>query len=168
VPSSDGSAIIATGPDGVAHPITSTIPSRSTVVSLDVSLDGTRVLIYLATSAGPQLLVAGIQRHGGVPTSLGSALQLPVSSAQPIDATWVDSSTVAALGLVDGGGDTVVSYVIGGSPGDATTTVGGVHLVGAQNADSLSLITAGGQLQQLRATGWQARTSGVTLLATQQ
>jgi len=167
VPSNDGSAIVAVGSDGVLHPIASTIPTGSTIVSLDVSRDGTRALVYLITSAGPQLIVAGIKRTGGVPTSLGQLLQLPVSSAQPIDAAWVDASTVAALGSADGE-DTVISYVVGGSPGEASTTEGGTHIVGGGDADSLRLITGSGQVQQLRATGWQDIGVVASVLATQQ
>jgi hypothetical protein len=167
VPSNDASAIRATGPDGVAHPITSDLPPGATIVSLDVSHDGTRVLAYLATSSGPQLIVAGIIRRAGLPTSLGELLDLPVSSAQPIDAAWVDPSTVAALAS-GGGADTVISYLIGGSPSDASTTEGAVHLVGGAGSDSLRLITASGAVQELRASGWQNIGAVASILATQQ
>jgi hypothetical protein len=167
VPATDASAIVATASDGVQHPIASTLPSGATIVSLDVSHDGTRVLVYLSTSAGPQLLVAGIVRRAGVPTGLGELLQLPVSAAQPIDATWVDPTTVAALAS-DGGEDTVVSYVIGGSPGDASTTEAGVRLVGGSDSSSLRLLTESGEVQQLRASGWQNIGVTASLLATQQ
>jgi hypothetical protein len=167
VPSNDASAIRATGPDGVAHPIASDLPPGATIVSLDVSHDGTRVLAYLATSSGPQLIVAGIIRRAGLPTSLGELLDLPVSSAQPIDAAWVDPSTVAALAS-GGGADTVISYLIGGSPSDASTTEGAVHLVGGAGSDSLRLITASGAVQELRASGWQNIGAVASILATQQ
>ncbi len=167
VPSTDASAIVATGSDGISHAVASTIPSRSTVVSFDVSHDGTRVLMYLVTSAGPELIVAGIIRHDGLPVSLGELLQLPVSSQQPIDATWVDASTVAALTSADGG-DTVTTYVIGGSTGESSTTEGAVHLAGAQDIDSLRLITGSGEVQQLRASGWQDIGVVASVLATQQ
>jgi hypothetical protein len=167
VPGSDASAIHAVGVDGVVHQVASQLPSDARIVSLDVSRDGTRVLAYLSTSAGPRLVVAGIVRRAGVPTSLGTLLDLPVSSADPIDATWVDESTVAALGA-DAGADTVVSYLVGGSPGDASTTEGGVRLVGATDADSLRLLTDTGEVQQLRASGWQNIGVVASVLATQQ
>ena len=167
VPQADAQAIQATGADGVAHAVTSTIPANATVVSLNVSHDGTRVLIYLSTSGGPRLVVAGIARRGGVPTDLGELLDLPVSSADPIDATWVDSSTVAALGF-DGVDDTVISYVIGGSPGDSSTTDGAVRLVAGSDADPLRILTDTGQVQQLRASGWQNIGVVASILATQQ
>jgi hypothetical protein len=167
VPSTDASAIRATGPDGVAHPISSSLPAGSRIVALDVSHDGTRVLAYLETNSGPQLVVAGIIRRAGLPTLLGDLLELPVSSARPIDAAWVDPSTVAALGS-DGGEDTVISYLIGGSPSDASTTEGAVRLVGGQGADSLRLITQEGAVQELRASGWQNIGVAAAMLATQQ
>jgi hypothetical protein len=167
VPQTDAQAIQATGADGVAHAVTSTIPANATVVSLNVSHDGTRILIYLSTSGGPRLVVAGISRRGGVPTGLGELLDLPVSSAEPIDATWVDSSTVAALGF-DGVEDTVISYVIGGSPGDTSTTEGAVRLVAGSDADPLRLLTDSGEVQQLRASGWQNIGIVASILATQQ
>jgi hypothetical protein len=167
VPASDASAIDATSADGVAHPIASTIPGRSTIVSLDVSHDGTRLLAYIATSSGPQLIVAGILRRAGVPTSLGPPLELPVSSAEPIDATWVDPTTVAALGS-SGDEDTVISYVIGGSPGDPSTTQDAVRLVGGVDSESLRILTSNGQVQELRASGWQDIRVGASILATQQ
>lgn len=167
VPSDDASAIRATTTDGVPHSIESTIPKHSTVVSLDVSHDGTRILVYLKTGAGPRLVVAGIIRHDGVPTGLGPLLDLPVSSATPIDATWVDTDTVAALGSV-GDTDSVIAYLIGGSPGLPSTTTDAVGLVGGSDLESLRLITATGQVQQLRSSGWQDLGVSATILATQQ
>jgi hypothetical protein len=167
VPSADASAIVAVGSNGDIHPIASTIPSRSSIVSLDVSHDGTRLLAYITTTSGPQLIVAGILRRAGVPTSLGPLLELPVSSMQPIDATWVDPTTVAALGSSNGE-DSVTSYVIGGSPGDTSTTQDAVRLVGGQDSDTLRLITASGEVQQLRASGWQDINVVASILATQQ
>jgi hypothetical protein len=167
VPASDPAAIQVSGADGVAHQVASGLPSDATVVALDVSHDGTRVLIYLSTTTGPRLLVAGVIRRAGIPTSLGDPFDLPVSTDNPIDATWVDPTTVAALGS-DSNGDAVTSYVLGGSPGDESRTDGAIRLVGGVDSDSLRLITDTGEVQQLRASGWQSIVSVATLLATQQ
>jgi len=167
VPSDDTSAIHATSADGIAHTVESTIPKHSTIVSLDVSHEGTRILIYLNTAEGPRLVVAGIIRHDGVPAGLGPLLDLPVSTATPIDATWVDATTVAALGSV-GDTDTVTPFLIGGSPGDPSTTTDAARLVGGSDLDTLRLITVNGQVQQLRSSGWQNLGVSATILATQQ
>lgn len=166
VPANDASAIRVSGPSGSGHAVVSTLPSHSKIVSLQVSHDGTRVLLYLKTSAGPELLVAGVvRRTGNVPSSLGTPLSLPVSSAEPIDATWVDSYSVAALGE-SGGADTVISYEIGGSGGDPSTPVAAEHIVGGNG--SLRLITSDDEVYQLRSSGWQELGVTAALLATQQ
>jgi Lipoprotein LpqB beta-propeller domain/Sporulation and spore germination len=167
VPSNDAAAIQVAGADGVVRQIASQIPADATVVSLTISHDGTRVLIYLSTSAGPRLVVAGVIRRAGVPTLLGDLLDLPVSSIAPIDATWVDSETVAALGS-DETGDVVTTYLIGGSPGDVSRTDSAVRLVGGTDIDSLRLLTDTGEVQQLRASGWQNIGVVASVLATQQ
>jgi hypothetical protein len=167
VPADNAAAIQATGSDGVVHLVASSLPVGASVVSLAVSHDGTRVLIYLLTNGGPRLVVAGVSRRAGVPTALGVLLDLPVSSADPIDATWVDATTVAALGS-DDDGDVVTSYVIGGSPGDPSRTDGAVRLVGGGDSDSLRILTDSGEVQQLRASGWQNIGVVASILATQQ
>lgn len=167
VPASDASAIQAVGTDGVVHSITSAIPSHSTIVALAVSHDGTRVLVYLETPAGPLLDVAGVLRRDQAPIGLGPLLELPASSADPLDATWVDDRSVAALTQSDGL-DTVTSYTIGGTSADPTTTEDAVHLVGGSGLDELRLLTTGDQVQQLRSSGWQNIGVTASLLATQQ
>jgi hypothetical protein len=167
VPAADASAIEAIGADGVPHPITSAIPSRSTIVALAVSHDGTRVLLYLDTPAGPLLDVAGVVRRAGVPSSLGPLLELPVGTGDPIDATWVDDRSVAALAN-SGGLDTVTSFTIGGTSGSPTTTSDAVHIVGGSGLDTLRVLTSTGQVLQLRSSGWQNTGYTASLLATQQ
>jgi hypothetical protein len=167
VPATDASAIEAIGADGVPHQITSAIPSRSTIVALAVSHDGTRVLLYLDTPAGPLLDVAGVVRRAGVPSSLGPLLELPVGSGDPIDATWVDDRSVAALMNSDGL-DTVTSYTIGGTSGSPTATGDAVHIVGGSGLENLRVLTSTGQVLQLRSSGWQNTGYTASLLATQQ
>jgi hypothetical protein len=167
VSAADASAIEAIGADGVPHLIASAIPSRSTIVALAVSHDGTRVLLYLDTPVGPLLDVAGVVRRAGVPSSLGPLLELPVGSGDPIDATWVDDRSVAALAN-SGGLDTVTSYTIGGTSGSPTTTSDAVHIVGGSGLDNLRVLTSTGQVLQLRSSGWQDTGYTASLLATQQ
>ncbi|HEY1530152.1 MAG TPA: GerMN domain-containing protein [Galbitalea sp.] len=167
VPATSPTAIQVAGTDGVPHQVTSQLPADSTIVSLDVSHDGTRVLMYLLTDSGPRLVVAGVVRRAGLPTALGDLLDLPVSSVTPIDATWVDSTTVAALGS-DVNGDAVTSYVVGGSVGDTSRTEDAVRLVGGAGADSLRLLTDTGEVQELRASGWQNIGVVASVLASQQ
>jgi hypothetical protein len=125
-------------------------------------------MMYLSTTSGPRLLVAGVlRRAGNVPTSLSAPVELPVSSAEPIDATWVDPVSIAALGQADGQ-DTVVTYTIGGPGGDPSTPTGAVHIVGGSGEDQLRVITSANEVYQLRSSGWQDLGIAATVLGTQQ
>jgi hypothetical protein len=167
VPSNDPSAIRVTGGDGKSLSIAAAVPRNSRVVALQVSHDGTRVLMYLRTTSAPRLVIIGVVRRGDVPTSLGVPIDLPVSSAAPIDATWVDADSVAALAR-SGGGVTVTTYTIGGTAGDPSTTADAVHIVGGSREDQLRVITSTGQVLQLASSGWQETSISASVLATQQ
>jgi hypothetical protein len=167
VPSNDPSAIQVTDGDGKSLSIAAAVPRNSKVVALQVSHDGTRVLMYLKTTSAPRLVIIGVVRRGDVPTSLGVPIDLPVSSAAPIDATWVDADSVAALAS-SGGGVTVTTYTIGGTAGDPSTTADAVHIVGGSREDQLRVITSTGQVLQLASSGWQETSITASVLATQQ
>lgn len=168
VPATDGTAIRVTDPSGVTHALAASLGGHPRIVSLQVSHDGTRLLLYLKTSTGPQLVVLGIVRgDGNVPSSFGTPLELPVSDADPIDATWVDASSVATLGVTDGR-DTVITYTVGGTGGDASIPVDARHIVGGSGEATLRLITNDDQVFQLRSSGWQELGISASLLATQQ
>jgi hypothetical protein len=168
VPSNQPSAIRVTGSDGNPHTIASQVPQDSTIVALQVSHDGARVMMYLKTAAGPRLLVAGVIRRGNVPTSLGAPQDLPVSAATPVDATWADNDSVAALTVAsDGVTNTIVTYTIGGTASDPSTTADDVHGVGG-NGGLLRLVTSEGHVLELRSSGWQDTNVTASVLATQQ
>ena len=168
VPGTDATAVRVTGPDGAAHAIPSQLGGHPHIVSLQVSHDGTRVLMYLTTNTGPELVVFGVIRgSGNLPTSFGSPIVLPVSSAEPIDATWADSSSIAALGELDGH-DSVTTYTIGGTGGDASVPVDARHIVGGSGQLTLRIIAGDGQVYQLRSSGWQELGITASVLATQQ
>ena len=168
VPARDGTAIRVTGSNGATHDLTASLGGHPRIVSLQVSHDGTRVLLYLTTSTGPQLLVLGIVRgDGNVPTGFGTPLSLPVSDASPIDATWVDAESIATLGHIDGH-DTVTTYTVGGTEGDASIPVDARHIVGGSGESVLRLITNDDQVFQLRSSGWQEVGISASVLGTQQ
>jgi spore germination protein GerM len=167
VPASNASAIEAIGPDKVVHPVASTLPADTPIVSLAVSRDGTRVLLYLNTDAGPRLKVAAILRRDGVPAGLGELVDLPVAAGVPIDATWADDRTVAAIALT-GGLDEVTEFPIGGPIVALGTAQGGTTIVGGNGADQLRVLGADGTVLQRRASGWQSTGVTADVLATQQ
>ncbi|QYH35637.1 LpqB family beta-propeller domain-containing protein [Salinibacterium sp. M195] len=136
---SDAATLSAFAVDGTEHPVQSALLPDAEIVSLDVSRDGTRLLVYLSTPSGPQLLIYGIVRQqGNVPVQLVEPIVLPARPGAPIDATWVGSGTIATLSADD---DTVA--VTAFSLGGPTESLGGV-------ADARQLVTTGANTDGLR------------------
>jgi hypothetical protein len=168
VPASSAAGLRVLEFDGTAHDVTSTLPADSRVVSIAVSRDGSRLLTYLLTSGGPQLIVSGIIRQGGVPIGLGEPLALQVGSASPIGAAWVDNRTVATLAATDE--ETVVtSFEIGGPSEALGQLEDGATIVGGNGGtDGLRVLNGDGEVFFPRGSGWQMTDVTATVLATQQ
>lgn len=155
--------------DGVPHEIQSGLPSDASVVSLDISRDGARVLVLLSTSVGPRLIVAGIIRQDNVPIALGPLIELPVGTATPFDAAWVDGSTVATVSPAENG-SLVTSYEIGGPSTSLGLVVGGVTITGGNGgADGLRVLTTQGEIWRPRGSeGWVSTGISADFLGTRQ
>jgi hypothetical protein len=156
------------GLDGKGHDVTSTLPVDGRVISIAVSRDGTRLLTYLLTSGGPQLIVSGIVRQDGVPVGLGEPFILQVGSASPLAATWVDNRTVATLAATDE--ETLVTVLEIGGPSSALGQLDdGVTIVGGNGgSDGLRVLNGDGEVFFPRGTSWQMTDITATVLATQQ
>ena len=168
VPKSRASAIITFDLDGGAHPVSTGLPADASMVSLDVSRDGTRVVMYLSTPSGPQLVVAGIIRQDFVPTALGELLFLPIGQGAPVDATWVDDHTIATLTDV-AGSTSVTSYVIGGPQSDLGTLSVGRSIAGGNGGiDGVRVLGLDGAVYRSRGAGWQETGIIADFVGTQQ
>ena len=155
--------------DGVQQPISSGLPPDSSIVSLDVSRDGTRLLLLLATPVGARLVVTGIVRQDNVPVALGVPLELAIGAGTPVDATWVGNRAVATISADDEGAF-VTAFTIGGPSlplgrvQDARTIVGGNG-----GTDGLRVLAADGSIWRPRGSeGWVATEITATFLATKQ
>lgn len=155
--------------DGTEHRLTGVPPADAAVLSLDVSRDGARLLLYLSTPLGPRLAVAGIIRdQKNIPTALGALEYLPVAGNSPIDAAWVDNRTVAT---VSQGTEVapVTLYEIGGPSAtfgqvpDASTIVGGNG-----GADGLRVLRTTGEVLRPQGSSWVSTGLSARLLATKQ
>ena len=168
MPVGNASAIRAYELDGTEHVVASSVPADARVVSMSVSRDGARVLLYLDTATGPRLYVAGILRQDGVPIQLGDLFTLPASSETPIAATWVDNRTVATLSAADD--ETAIrSFEIGGPSALLGRIDAGTAIVGGNGAtDGLRVLTADGDIFRPRGTSWQRTGISAEMLGTQQ
>ena len=148
----------------VRHELQSGLPSDSQIVSLAVSRDGARLLLYLATPTGPGLFVAGIIRQDTIPVRLGGLFPLTTPNGEPMDATWVDDRSVATVSttgtitLVEIGGPTQLL----GQLENATSIAGGTG-----GPDGLRVLSDG-ELWRSQGSGWVPTGITASFLATKQ
>lgn len=140
--------------NGTAHPIQSGLPADARIISMDLSRDGTRLLLYLATDLGPRLVVAGVIRgQANVPMALGELLELPAPAGSPVDAAWLDDRTVATVAQQSDGA-VVTTLELGGPSSrlgelaDATAITGGNGGV-----DGLRVLRSSGEIWRPAGSG---------------
>jgi len=163
-------SIVAFEVDGTPHVVQSPLPVDATIVSMDVSRDGTRLLVYLSTNVGPRLEVFGIirQQDTNVPTALGEPLELSVVGSTPVDATWVDDRTVATLSR-GGEVDPVTLVEVGGpSSGLGSVTDGNTIAGGNNGSDGIRLLREGEEIWRQQGSGWVSTGLTASLLGTKQ
>ncbi|BDZ53697.1 hypothetical protein GCM10025870_07700 [Agromyces marinus] len=140
------------------------------IVSLQLSRDGTRMLALLADGARTRTVVASVQRdEQGRPLELGPvALELSGSVGTPLDAAWLDSTTVGTL-TAPATGETRLSVQRLGAPAESRDgPVEGIQLDGANSLRDLRVLAANGDLVTGAGVAWQVQARDVRFIATQQ
>ncbi len=165
-PGGDPSGLIVVRSDAKAHPVP--LPLTGSIVSLAVSRDGTRLLVAIATGAGPRAVLFGIQRDkDGVPTGFGSSLDLPIGNAALIGASWLDGNSIAVLSGSANGLTDVDEYAISGLTTGRGSLRGGVGIAGG--SDGIRVLDADGNvLQPSLAEDWQGTGLHASFLGIQQ
>ncbi|MET1053350.1 MAG: GerMN domain-containing protein [Mycetocola sp.] len=168
VPANAPASLIVSRSDGSQTDVVTSWPEASSILSIAVSRDGTRLLALVRVGDEARLLVAGIQRDGdNTPVSLGDAQVLAVGSGTAVTSTWVDDLTVATLTTSGDGSTEVVKQIIGGPSEVIQGPAGAVSLVAGSGLRQLRAVLSDGDLTALRTSAWQVVGSGVTLIATQ-
>lgn len=170
VPAEAPGSIIAYDFDGTPHPVSVSVPAGSTILSLDVAQDDSRIALLLQTSTGPRIMVAAILRDASqkfIPTSIGvPVIDAIIESETAIDATWVDRFSVATLTATEGD-PIVTSYEIGGPQVSLGRPAAALAIVGGNARAGMRVLTAEHLLQSPRGSGWQSGSTTVDFLATQ-
>ncbi len=168
VPAASPDQLVWFGPDGAPHPIQ--VPwSGSSIASIEVSRDGTRIVALLGDGARTHFVAASIQRDDdGLPTeALGSVpLRLADVSGTPLDVAWLDSRRVASLTALPDGTTRLVTQELGGFASERDGPAGARSIDGG-NAE-LRVLTVDGELDAQTGVGWQVRASGIRFIAAQQ
>jgi hypothetical protein len=140
----------------------------SEIVSLDVSRDGARVLAFLTTDGEPRLVIASVLRDkDGTPTGLGEPVDLSEGTGTAVDATWVDSLSVASVTRTSSGDNSIVQQQIGGTTDQLADASDVAGIVGSNDVVGLRIIASDGTILQQSANTWQVRAADVAVLATQ-
>ncbi|MET0932998.1 MAG: GerMN domain-containing protein [Mycetocola sp.] len=168
VPGASPAALVVSRSDGSQTAVQTSWPEASSILSLAVSRDGTRVLALVTVGDEPRLVVAGIQRdRDDMPVSLGDPQVLAVGAGAAVTTTWVDDLTVATLTQAADGSTSIVKQVIGGQSEVLQGPAGAVSLVSGTGLRQLRAVVTGGDLAALRTSAWQVVGSGIALIATQ-
>jgi hypothetical protein len=168
VPASAPASLVVSRSDGSQTAVQTSWPEASSILSLAVSRDGSRVVALVRVGNEPRLLVAGIQRdRDDVPVTLGDPQVLAVGTGTAVTTTWVDDLTVATLTTQPDGSTEIVKQVIGGQSERLQGPAGAVSLVAGSGLRQLRALVPGGDLTVLRTSAWQVVGSGISLIATQ-
>lgn len=166
IPRGPAAGLLVTGADGeTAAP---DLALDGEVLALEVSRDGARVLVALATANGPRVTVLGVQRDSeGMPVAFGAPYDLGVTGAL-VDVAWVDGTHVAVL-AADGDGTQVEVLALGGPSQSLGEVVGAVQIVGGNLVAGIRVLLADGTVRRPSdAGGWRDTGLTASFLGTQQ
>lgn len=169
IPGNDPEGLQVTDLGGAATTIESGWGDLQSVVSIGISRDATRLLVYGIGDGGGVLRVYGIVRDAdGRPTGLsGDWFDLVPAEGSPVGATWTDESAVASVAASSSGQPTVVSQVVGGVSETLSRPASAVAIAGTNGESGLRLLTSEGEVLVLRGAGWQVTGRDVLYLANQ-
>lgn len=174
VSSDEPHGLTAFSPKGVATRLDADL-GAGTVLAIEVSPDGTRLLVLMRRASGPAAFVAGIERaQDGTPTGLTVA-QAPVDpgagASDAVDATWVDDYSVAVLTRSqDGQTERVTVQQLGGLSSSLGQLANATSIVGTSGKETLRVRLRTGDIAVWRSNAWQSEFSGsvdVSVLAVQ-
>ena len=167
---SDPSSLRVIDYSGAAVDIPTGLPADARIASIDVSRDGARIAILLATSTGPRLIVTAINRNptgDRAPVGLSEAILDANSQAgEAIDATWVDNLSIATL-AVTGSQGSVTLHEVGGERTSLGLLDAATSLVGGNGEAGLRAVGASGTVLARSGIGWTDLGIVVSFIATQ-
>ena len=164
VPADDPGGLRATHQNGETHPIALGADGR--VIGIELSRDGSRLLVALATAEGPRLFAAGVIRDADLaPVGLGTPYEL-VPTGPIVDIAWVDGDRVAVL--TSGESNALVQVLALGGPTESLGAVDGVAIVGGNLQQGIRVLGADGTVMRPGTGNWVAMSLTASFLGTQQ
>lgn len=169
VPADAPGSVLAFQRDGSSTEVTTSWPEASSIASLQVSRDGTRVAAFITSGSSTRLVVGAVIRAepGGAPTGIGDLHELDETSDDPLAVTWVDDRSVATLTQTDDGTGEIEVQTIGSTATPAPSLDGATMIVGSNTAQQVRALLDSGEVRVRSGSGWQTRATDIQVLATQ-
>ncbi|GGI47710.1 hypothetical protein BCL57_002423 [Agromyces flavus] len=144
--------------------------TASSILTLQVSRDGTRLVALLAEGSRTRVVAASIQRdEAGLPIALGPvALELAGSGGAPIDVAWLDPGTVGTLTQSATGEPRLALQELGAPSDPGEGPANAIQVDGANSIRDLRVLTSDGDIATRAGVGWQVQSRDIVFLATQQ
>jgi hypothetical protein len=170
VPGAQPSALQAAGATGASLALSVDWPDATSIQSIAVSRDGTRLAALVTADGQQHIMAAGIVRDdSGKPTKLSGPADFGTTAGGTATSlAWLDELTVAALASSAKGESTLTLQTIGGDAENEPGPSNGIQVVGGNGSSMFWVRTSDGTLQWPRGTGWQQKANGIGLLGTQQ
>lgn len=150
-------ALHAPGPTGAAVQLAPTWLARRTVRSVDVSRDGSRVVVVSTGADGVgRADVAGIvRRPDGEPAALAAPLEVARSLREVDDAVWADRTALVVLGRRPTDPvATAYEVVVGGASSALPPVKGAVSVAAGDGLRAVYVVTSSGEVLGRSGVGW--------------
>jgi hypothetical protein len=156
--------------EGTSLALTGAWSGASSISSLAVSRDGTRIAALVDAGGRTEVWVKGIIRSGngnGTPTALGGETLVVGSLPGPgRSVVWLDDATLGVL-AADGEQPIMVEQPVGGPGATVAAPTGSTTIAGSGSTATVRLRDSDGVLYVKRGTNWNQTASGIVVLATQ-
>lgn len=167
--------LLAITSTGEIFPVEVALPADARLVSIDVSRDDARILMFLDGVGGPRLVVGAIVRDEatGRPIRIGDLVDIPfetalAADARAVDAAWVDEVSVASVVAADEV-TAVELHEVGGRSRSLGRPPEAVQIVGGNGGVAgVRVLTASGVVFEPRGSGWQSTGVRASFLGVQQ
>lgn len=158
--------VIAYTPSGEAHPVNVDVLTGLTLDDMRISADGARAVVLTQQGSVTRVAVAGITRdENGTPLALGALQTVATPVGSPISVSWAGLTSVAYVYQGTDGKTLAASHVVGGFEQSVPTAPEVTQIVGANNAQQLSVLSADGTLRTLRSgASWTVLSTQISVL----
>jgi hypothetical protein len=169
VPRDAPGAVQVWSDESTSAALTGAWSGASSISSLAVSRDGTRIAALVDAGGRTEVWVKGIIRSGsGTPTALGGETLVVGSLPGPgRSVVWLDDATLGVL-AADGEQPIMVEQPVGGPGATVAAPTGSTTIAGSGSTATVRLRDGDGVLYVKRGTNWNQTASGIVVLATQQ